>query len=49
MKRQTVKMISGHVVHLKRQTVTMSSCHVVITCRSVILQTLITTRQVLSR
>ena len=24
MKRQTVKMISGHVVHLKRQKVTMS-------------------------
>ena len=30
MKRQTVKMISCHVVHLKRQTVTMITCHVVI-------------------
>ena len=29
MKRQTVKMISCHVVHLKRQTVTMITCHVV--------------------
>ena len=30
MKRQTVKMISCHVVHLKRQTVKKISCHVVI-------------------